>query len=128
MTNKDPQLSPPDIETPADDGRTRPRDLGGHASGAVTVARRTAARIIARVPGTVDATRAGTHEATTALQALPDPMLRSLAASSVGLGAGFYLAGAPRLVVVAGMVPAMIMAAAIALRPVEPLVQKGADR
>ncbi|HYM84320.1 MAG TPA: hypothetical protein VEY67_09240, partial [Candidatus Dormibacteraeota bacterium] len=61
------------------------------------------------------------------LQGLPDPTLRTLAASSLGLGAGFYLTGAPRLAIVAGVAPALIMGAAIATRPVAPLIPSGAD-
>ena len=44
-------------------------------------------------------------------------LLRWLAAGSVGLGAGLSLAGAPRLVVAAGVAPAVIIGAAIASRP-----------
>jgi hypothetical protein len=96
-------------------------------SGIVSLVGRSATWVVARVPGTMDATRAGAAETTTALQTLPDPTLRSLAASSVALGAGFYLAGAPRVVVAAGVVPAMILGAAIVLRPTEPLVPAEAD-
>ncbi len=55
---------------------------------------------------------------TRVLQRLPDATLRQLAASSMGLGAGFYLAGAPRLIVAIGIAPALLMGAAIALRPI----------
>ena len=51
------------------------------------------------------------------LQRLPNSMLRSMAATSVGLAAGFYLARAPRLMIAAGAAPAVIMAAAMILRP-----------
>jgi hypothetical protein len=73
------------------------------------------------LPATVRATRDGAQDTTTALQTLPDSTLRWLAASSVGLGAGFYLARAPRLVILAGVAPALIMGAAIALRPIGPI-------
>lgn len=89
-------------------------------SGAVQIVRRGAGTLIERGPGTISATRAGAHVTTTTLQALPDSTLRWLAASSVGLGAGFYLAGAPRLVVAAGIAPALIVGAAMVLRPTEP--------
>jgi hypothetical protein len=74
------------------------------------------------------ATRAGAHGTTSALQTLPDSTLRGLAASSVGLGAGFYLAGAPRLAIAAGIAPALIMGVAMVLRPGEPVVPVTADR
>jgi hypothetical protein len=86
------------------------------------LARRSATTLIERAPGTVRATRAGAHGTTSALQSLPDSTLRWLAAGSVGLGAGFYLSGAPRLVTAAGVAPALVMSAAIALRPTEPVV------
>jgi hypothetical protein len=65
----------------------------------------------------MQATRNGASATTSALQTLPDSTLRWLAASSVGLGAGLYLAGKQRLLIAAGVAPALIMGAAIALRP-----------
>jgi hypothetical protein len=98
------------------------------ARASVVAAGRGATRVVARLPRTIRATQAGATEATNALQTLPDPTLRSLAATSVGIGAGLFLARAPRAVVVVGVVPAMIMGAAIALRPTEPAVPEAADR
>jgi hypothetical protein len=94
----------------------------GRISGVIEIARKNAALLLVRVPGTVHATRAGAHDTASALQTLPDSTLRWLAATSVGLGAGFYLAGAPRLVAAAGVAPALILGAAIVLRPIEPVV------
>jgi uncharacterized protein YjbJ (UPF0337 family) len=98
-------------------------------SGAIELARRGATTVIERVPGAVRATWAGAHGATSALQTLPDSTLRWIAATSVGLGAGLRLAGAPRLVSAAGAAPALIVGAAIALRPIKPVVpaHEGAD-
>lgn len=138
----EPEPGSPDIPTPATDlpkrlpGVIRPvsavvMPVSGVmkvARASVSVVRRGAGSVVARLPGTVQATRAGAHDATSALQTLPDPTLRTLAASSVGLGAGFYLAGAPRLILVAGVIPAVIMGTAIALRPIEVLVANEADR
>jgi hypothetical protein len=118
----------------APDVRTR-RAAVGHSlsavarplAGFVTVvgersagARGAARRVATRIPGTIRATRAGASEATSALQTLPDPTLRSLAASSVGLATGFYLTGARRVVVIAGVAPAVLAGAAIALRGAKP--------
>ena len=91
--------------------------LARHAAGAVRFTARSAARVIGRVPGTVHATRAGATGTTSALQTLPDSTLRAIAATSVGVGTGFYLARAPRLVIAAGVAPALLMGAAIVLRP-----------
>ena len=79
-----------------------------------------AARLFVLAGGTARATQSGAADTTTALQSLPDSTLRGLAATSVGLGAGFFLAGKSRLVVVAGIAPALLAAAAIIARPIQP--------
>lgn len=89
-------------------------------AGAARFTARSAVRIVRQVPGTVRGTRAGAADTTNALQTLPDSTLRGLAATSVGLGAGLYLARAPRIVVAAGVVPALVVGAAIVLRPGDP--------
>jgi hypothetical protein len=61
--------------------------------------------------------RAGASDTTTALQVLPDPTLRWLAATSVGLGAGLHLAGVPRVLIAAAVTPAILLGAAIVGRP-----------
>jgi hypothetical protein len=109
------------------DGK-RPTSTAGRISGVIELARTNAAMLLVRVPGTVHATRASAHETASALQTLPDSTLRWLAATSVGLGAGFYLAGAPRLVAAAGVAPALILGAAIVLRPIEPLAPPAPTR
>jgi hypothetical protein len=85
-------------------------------SGLARTVRNGAASLVGRLPATVKATQAGVQATTGALQQLPDTTLRSLAASSAGLGAGLYLAGKNRLLVVLGVVPAIVVGAAIALR------------
>jgi hypothetical protein len=87
----------------------------------IDIARAGATTLVEGVPATVQATRAGVRATTGALQSLPDSTLGWLAASSVGLGAGLYLAGKRRLVIAAGVAPAVVMGAAIALRPVKPV-------
>ena len=116
--------------TPAAAGQPQKRlaSVARRVSGAIQIARTGATMLVKRVPGTVHATRAGAHGTTSALQTLPDSTLRWLAASSVGLGAGFYLARAPRLVIAAGVAPALIMGAAVVLRPIEPVVPAAAKR
>jgi hypothetical protein len=78
----------------------------------------------AAAPATVEATRVGAVGTTTALQRLPDSTLHTLAAGSFGLGAGFFFSRAPRLIVLAGLMPAMVIGAAILLRPT-PAVRAG---
>jgi hypothetical protein len=50
---------------------------------------------------------------------MPSSTSQSLAAGSVGLGAGLLIAGAPRLVAATGVAPAVVIGAAILLRPDE---------
>lgn len=107
---------------PGHDRRTFIASVGRRVAGALRIVRSGATLLVERVPGTIHATRAGAEGTTSALQTLPDPTLRWLAAASVGLGTGLSLAGAPRLVVAAGVAPALIMGAAIALRSGEPVV------
>ena len=73
-----------------------------------------------RVAGALQTARSGAAGTTGALQTLPDTTLLGLAAGSLGVGAGFYLARAPRLAIAAGIAPALLMFAAIALRPIRP--------
>jgi hypothetical protein len=122
MTTPKPERRPSARTALARDDGKRLASTVGRISGVVEIARTNAAMLLGRVPGTVHATRAGAHETASALQTLPDSTLRWLAATSVGLGAGFYLAGAPRLVAAAGVAPALILGAAIVLRPIEPVV------
>ena len=52
-----------------------------------------------------------------ALRALSDSMLQALAAASLGLAAGLYLAGAPRLFTLVAAAPALALGGAIVTRP-----------
>lgn len=128
MTNTESKRRSAGTPPPAHRLRGPLKSIVRRVSGAAKIARTNATRLIVRVPGTIHATRVGAHGTTSALQTLPDPTLRGLAATSVGLGAGFYLAGAPRLAVAAGVAPALLMGAAIVLRPSKPVVPAAADR
>lgn len=91
-------------------------------SGALTAAWSSVATLVGRMPDTLDVTRTRARGVASALQTLPDPTLQWLAATSVGLSAGLFLAGKPRLVIAAGIAPALAMGVAIVARPVEPVV------
>ncbi len=128
MTTAKSKRRSPRTPVPA---RDRPNHLAHsvrRVTGALKIVGASTKTLILRVPWTVRATRAGAQGTTSALQTLPDPTLRWLAASSVGLGAGFYLTGAPRLVIAAGVAPALMMGAAIALRRTEPILPAKAER
>ena len=90
-------------------------------SSAIRTARKRVTMLIEHVPAAARATQAGARGATRALQRLPASTLRWLAAGSIGLAAGFQLAGVPRVLRAAGVAPALFMGAAIALRPTEPV-------
>jgi uncharacterized membrane protein len=50
------------------------------------------------------------------LQELSDPRLKLLMAFSLGVGAGLWMAGAPRLITLAALSPALVAGVAIASR------------
>jgi len=50
---------------------------------------------------------------------MPRSTSHSLAAGSVGLGAGLFLGGVPRLIAATGAAPALVIGAAIFMRPDE---------
>ncbi|HEY6570722.1 MAG TPA: hypothetical protein VIZ22_10545 [Candidatus Limnocylindrales bacterium] len=79
------------------------------------------AQMARRIPAAARATRTGAQSTTSALQRLPDSSLRWLAAASIGLAAGLQISGAPRLTRWVGMAPALVIGAALALRPPEPV-------
>ena len=78
-------VSSPDLSSAA--GTRRSRAMTGIRMG-VSTARRGVVGLAARLPATARATRAAARRTVGALQTLPDPTLRSLAATSVGLGVG----------------------------------------
>ena len=119
MTNTEPIMQEPfttssDLEI----GRRR-ATIARRVSRVGTTIRSGVTTLAERAPGFVRTTQTRASDATTVLQHLPDSTLRWLAAGSLGVAAGFQLAGAPRLVTAAGAAPALIMGAAIALRPTD---------
>jgi len=70
-----------------------------------------------RLPDAIDVALSGAQQTTSSLQTMPDPTLRILAAASLGFAAGLYLAGAPRLITLAAIAPAVIVGSAIVSRP-----------
>jgi hypothetical protein len=86
---------------------------------AVRIARTTAPMLRRRSARAVAATRTGLGWTTRRVRAMPSSTSQSLAAGSVGLGAGLFLGGAPRLVAATGVAPAVVIGAAILLRPDE---------
>ena len=87
-------------------------------SGAMRLASATATATAFKphLPATACATQRGEGTRTIALQ-VPDSTLRGLAARSITLGAGSYLAPGPRLLTAAAVTPALVNGATILLRP-----------
>ena len=91
-------------------------DAGERVSGAIDVVRSTADQVGDRLPDVIDTVRGGAVEGTRTIQAMPDATQRLLAAFSLGLGVGLSVAGAPRLVVLATLAPAMVVAGTMLAR------------
>ena len=66
-----------------------------------------------RLPDALEAARTTAVATTDSLRDMPRSTLRVLAALSVGMGIGLYLAGAPRLVTIAAFSPALLAALAV---------------
>jgi uncharacterized membrane protein len=86
------------------------------AAAAVAGARYVTDEAGAHLPGLAAAGAGGAAESMRLLQELSDPRLQLLMAFSLGAGAGLWLAGAPRLVTLAALSPALVAGIAIASR------------
>ena len=86
------------------------------ASAALAGARATADEVGTRLPDIASAGAGGAAESVKMLQELSDPRLKLLVAFSLGAGAGLWMAGAPRLVTLAALSPALVAGIAIASR------------
>ena len=86
------------------------------AAAAVAGARVVADEMGTRLPGIASAGAGGAAESVRMLQELSDPRLKLLVAFSLGVGAGLWMAGAPRLVTLAALSPALVAGIAIASR------------
>ena len=82
----------------------------------VEAARSGVGQVADQMPAAVERTRVGAVRTTTTLQGMPDTTLRLIAGASIGLAAGLTLAGAPRLVSLAALVPAIFAGGAEATR------------
>jgi len=86
------------------------------AAAALAGARATADEVGTRLPGIASAGAEGAAGSVRMLQELADPRLQLLVAFSLGVGAGLWMAGAPRLVTLAALSPALVAGVAIASR------------
>jgi hypothetical protein len=102
--------------------------LATRLRGAVRIARTTGPKLGRRSGRALAATRAGAGWTVRRVQAMPKSTSQSLAAGSVGLGAGLFIGGAPRLVAATGIAPAVVIGAAILLHPDEQVIGSEAAR
>ena len=116
-TQGDGQESFERVRSAIDQARTEMSDAVGYVPAMVDEARDRAGQVAERLPGAFSSMRSGAESGVTRLQTMPESALRLLAAVSIGQGAGLRLAGAPRLVTLAGFAPASIMGFAIMTRP-----------
>ena len=113
------QHGPASAASSASAVETRPARVVAGVRTGFSAGRRGVVGLLARLPATARATRTAARGTVGALQTLPDPTLRSLAATSVGLGVGLSFTRARRVAFVVGMVPAVLIQAAIVGRPVK---------
>jgi hypothetical protein len=97
--------------------RTSASDAIGHLPEIAGKTRDGAGQVAERLPDAYAHAKSGAQGAVTRLQKVPDSGLRLLTAASIGLGTGLRLAGAPRLVTLAGFAPASVFGFAILSRP-----------
>ena len=69
-------------------------------------------------PAALEAIQAGAKVTTDSMRRMPEENLRLMLAMSAGLGVGLYLAGSPRLVTLAALAPALLIAGVWMTRPV----------
>jgi hypothetical protein len=100
-------------------GRARVAVMGAfeHVPDLLANARSGAEQVAERLPDAVDRARVGAHGTALTMQTMSDTTLRLLAAGSLGLAAGLFLAGAKRPITLIAAAPALIAGSAIATRP-----------
>ena len=92
------------------------RDLAGQVEDGST-------RLAARVPAAVDAVKATAKDAAQTVETMPEPTRLMLASLSLGLGAGLFLTGAPRLLTLLAFGPAIaVVGTWMARDPLRPMV------
>ena len=115
-------------------GKTEASDASSYASRVDTLAASArdiasqvesgSTRLVDRVPEAVESARAGALDAARTVDAMPEQTRLVLATLSLGVGAGLYLAGAPRLVTLLAFAPAAVVAGTWMAR--EPMGTKAA--
>jgi hypothetical protein len=109
--------SSPTMHTPekgkAADAQAAVADARAGLAETVDTVRRQAETVGDRVPEVIEAVRTDVMDRTRTLQSWPEARQRTVAAFSLGLGIGLAVTGAPRLLVLGSLAPALIVAATL---------------
>ena len=99
-----------------DDARDAVAEARSGLADTIDAVRSTAGSVGDRLPAVMDSVRSGASDGARTLRAWPEPTQRLVAAFSLGLGLGLTIAGAPRLISAAALLPAIVIAGATAGR------------
>ena len=103
-------------ETGADLAKTADQARGALQNGADAL-RDGADELGAQLPAAFEALQAGARATSKSMRTMPEENLRLMLAMSAGLGVGLYMAGSPRLVTLAALAPALLIAGVWMSRP-----------
>ncbi len=73
--------------------------------------------IASQLPAAFEALQTGARATTNSMRRMPEENLRLMLAMSAGLGVGLYMSGSPRLVTLAALAPALLIAGVWMTRP-----------
>jgi hypothetical protein len=132
MTTNDIKTRKPGLDKPdpdmtgkpeADTYESRVQELAASARDLASQIEDGSARIVDRMPEAVESVRSSAMDAARTVEAMPESTRRILATLSLGLGAGLYLAGAPRLLTLIALAPALVVGGTwLARDPQRPVV------
>ena len=127
MTTDEIKTRKPTVDMTGEHGsdtyESRVKELAASARDLASQVEEGSVRIVDRVPDAVEAVRGSAKDAARAVEAMPEPTRRILATLSLGLGAGLYLAGAPRLLTLIAFGPALVVGGTwLAHDPMRPVV------
>jgi hypothetical protein len=95
------------------DATTLPRKATDQVRQAVDTVAGVAGEVSARLPEAATTTRDAFEEANRLVRARSDESLKIVAAASIGFASGLFLGGAPRVLVIAALIPAGLAGTAL---------------
>jgi hypothetical protein len=97
------------IRNGVDDATSKAHDAAEAAPEVIERLRETVEVVADRIPDALETARKGALATAGSLRAMPQPTLQMMAALSLGMGLGLYVAGAPRLLTVVAFSPALLV-------------------